>query len=110
MIGVDIIDIKRFRSIVHKDFNFWNKFYSTQEWEYCFSKSLSSASLAAIFAAKEAVMKALGGKYIGHFELIEIGHLKSGKPVVFLKGKDIVVVEVSLSHTDDYAAAVAVVS
>ena len=107
MIGIDIIEIKRFAKIKKSDFARWQKFFSEHEWQYAFGSKKSAERLAGIFSAKEAVMKALGGKYGGRFDLIEILHKKNGAPSVRIKkceGK----VFVSISHEKKYAVAVAI--
>ena len=58
------------------------------------------------FAAKEAVIKALG-KAVVSLKDIGVTNLPSGKPVVTIKGKKRLKIDISLSHTDEYAVAVA---
>jgi len=60
MIGIDLIEIRRFKRISRKDFLYWKKFFVNREWCYCFSRPSPPASLTGIFAAKEAVIKAVG--------------------------------------------------
>jgi|TARA_Y100000310_G_scaffold345654_1_gene467768 NAD(P)H-hydrate epimerase len=67
----------------------------------------NASSLAGIFAAKEAVKKALGTD-IGWLD-IEIRKNKNGKPTINLKNnKNIKEKELSIAHDGDYAIAVAV--
>jgi len=74
-------------------------------------------ALSGIFAAKEAVSKALGtGIGLVHWRDIEIIHLPSGQPTVHLHGKAQLVAEelglkewsVSISHDRNKAIALAV--
>ncbi|QRN83149.1 holo-ACP synthase [Chloroflexota bacterium] len=74
-------------------------------------------ALSGIFAAKEAVSKALGtGIGIVHWRDIEIIHLPSGQPTVQLHGKAVTIAEllgikewsVSISHDRTKAIAMAV--
>jgi len=86
--------------------------YTDLEWTQC-SKSL--ASLAGRFAAKEAVMKALGTGGMA-FRDIEIARLPSGKPDVRLFGRmlarserrGVTAISVSISHSRENAVAVAI--
>ena len=109
MIGIDIVEIKRFHRINKKSSKYWEKYFTKNELEYCFKSPKKSERLAGIFSAKEAIIKALGKKYLGKFDLIEIIHTRDGKPVVKLKGnkKNI---EISISHDKEYAIAVAMSS
>lgn len=114
-IGIDIIEISRIeQAIRHWGDRFLQRVYTNREINLYRKKA---ASLAARFAAKEAVMKALdtGDKGIG-FRDIEIISGPNGKPVVKLHGPakrlatelGIVNLAVSLSHSRDNAAAVAI--
>jgi phosphopantetheine--protein transferase-like protein len=108
MIGIDIISIKRFKKLVKDDFEYWNKFFSQDEWEYSFKKPDPHASLAGIYAAKEAVMKAVGGKVLGRADKINISHERDGKPSVRIEEKINKNIHISISHTSDTAVAVAI--
>jgi holo-[acyl-carrier protein] synthase len=85
---------------------------------YCLSHKNPAPFLAARFAAKEAVSKAFGtgiGAQLG-WQDVEICKKESGEPFVILHGKGKKLFEtrkakqllVSLSHTQNYAAATAV--
>ena len=89
------------------------------ELAYCASHSDPAPSLAARFAAKEAVSKAFGtgiGEHLGWHD-IEILRRDSGQPAVRLlgKGADLLAgrggraIHVSLTHAIAYAAAVAII-
>jgi phosphopantetheine--protein transferase-like protein len=106
-IGIDIIEVKRFAKIKKADFKYWHKFFSKREWQYAFVSFKSAERLAGIFAAKEAVMKALGGKYAGRFDLMEILHKENGAPFAKIE-KSAKKVFISISHERKYAVAVAV--
>ncbi|MGD0745194.1 MAG: holo-ACP synthase, partial [Verrucomicrobiota bacterium] len=88
------------------------------ETAYCLSHKSPGPFLAARFAAKEAISKAFGtgiGAQLG-WQDMEIRRKKSGEPFVVLHGKCKELFEsrsakrllVSLSHTQNYAAATAV--
>jgi holo-[acyl-carrier protein] synthase len=113
-VGVDIVEIGRVRSAVERHGNgFRRRVYTELEWEQC---GRSFPSLAGRFAAKEAVMKALG---VGgmRFRDIEIRRSPSGKPEVELAGRmraradrlGIRRITVTISHSRDNAVAVAMV-
>jgi phosphopantetheine--protein transferase-like protein len=108
MIGIDIIEIKRFAKIKKSDFARWQKFFSEHEWHYAFGSKKSAERLAGIFSAKEAVMKALGGKYGGRFDLIEILHKKNGAPFTKVE-KSAKKIFISISHEKKHAVAIAMI-
>jgi holo-[acyl-carrier protein] synthase len=112
-VGVDVVEISRVAAAVARHGpGFRRRVYTELEWQQC---GRSVASLAGRFAAKEAVMKALG---IGgmRFRDIEIRRSSSGKPEVALEGRMQARAErlgvrriiVSISHSRDNAVAVAV--
>jgi len=114
-IGIDIIEIGRIRKAVkeHED-SFLKRIYTPEEVKLYGNKI---PSLAARFAGKEAVIKALGitDKGIGLSD-IEILSDKFGRPVVSLYGKalrqaqelGIKEIALSLGHSRSYAVACAV--
>jgi holo-[acyl-carrier protein] synthase len=82
------------------------------ELDYSLSKQSRYLHLAARFAAKEAVAKALGRSFA--WKDVELVNNSNGKPLVNLYGEaksaaNGAMVHVSLSHSDNYACAVAVV-
>ncbi|GAW92521.1 holo-ACP synthase [Calderihabitans maritimus] len=117
-IGIDIVEIARIERACRRwEEKFRERLYTDAEWAYCTSRAQPYAAMAARFAAKEAVMKALGvgvGK-IGWRE-IEISREEYGRPRVRLYGKardlarrqGITEIWISLSHCRDYASACAV--
>lgn len=89
-IGIDIIEIERItQSIDRFGEKFLNKVFTQVELEYCMGKKNKYQHLAARFAAKEAVAKALSEGWDGGFNWkdIEIYNELSGKPSVKLYGK-----------------------
>jgi holo-[acyl-carrier protein] synthase len=78
----------------------------------------SARFLAGRFAAKEAILKALGTGWIRGLSWtdIDVGRLPSGKPIVLLSGGcgklaetlGVVRLDVSISHTAEHAAATAI--
>ena len=115
--GIDIVEIQRIAEAV-KNPRFLERVFTEQEREYCESRGAQkTSSYAARFAAKEAVMKALGtGLSKGRWLDVEILSATDSKPTVKLGGffaaiaREMGVVEVhlSLSHSRDFAVAQAI--
>jgi holo-[acyl-carrier protein] synthase len=108
MIGVDIEEVKRFNKYL-KNSKIIKRIFYQEEIDYSCSKKNVAQHLAVRFAAKEAVWKALSCKNrkIAITD-IKIINNKYGKPEVFIKNKKNTKVELSISHTDKYAVAVAI--
>lgn len=109
MIGIDSVEIERFANIGRNDFLSWNKVFTRKEWQYCFNKPLPAQHLASNFAAKEAVMKAVGEPVMKRYTLIEIGHEPNGRPTAHIAATDVPAVAISMSHDHTRAVAVALV-
>ncbi len=117
-IGIDIVEIKRLERVSKKwGKPFLEKVYTARELAYSKSKYYPAQHLAARFAAKEAIFKALGEvtrNFVG-WKNIEILNDSYGKPAVYWHGaaekirrkKNIRGALVSLSHTENYAVATA---
>ena len=110
--GIDFIEIDRIADVIarHGD-RFLNRVYTPDEIAHCRGRI---PELAARFAAKEAVMKALGTGVRGvGWRDIEVLPNRRGKPLVFLYGrgakraKDIEMrgLEISMTHLKDLAMA-----
>ena len=118
-VGIDIIEVTRIKASFEKfGARFVNRILLSDEIAYCLSHKNPAPFLAARFAAKEAISKAFGtgiGAQLG-WQDMEIRRKKSGEPFVVLhgKGKELFASRgakqllVSLSHTQNYAAATAV--
>ena len=117
-LGIDQCDVRRVRNRLDTDPGFTASVFLPAEISYCSAKRHPAEHFAARFAAKEAVVKALaraGGR--GTFWLdIEIVHEPGGQPRPVLSGRlgdlaaglGVRTVHVSLTHTADHAAAVAI--
>lgn len=68
-------------------------------------KNTEIAHLAGVFAAKEAVMKALDLP-VGRWNKIEVVYRKSGKPKIKVEGDEIKGSDLSVAHVKDYAIAI----
>ncbi len=111
-VGVDIIEIARIqRALDRWGERFLRRVYTEPELRLCRKKPWR---LAARFAGKEAVMKALGTGTKGiSWREIEILAEPSGKPLVQLYGKaqkhadslGLDKLAISLSHSKEYAIA-----
>jgi len=111
-VGTDIIEIERVRELAARSPSFVERVFTRAERDYCSGKSDPAVHLAGRFAAKEAVAKALGNSL--PWQEVEISNNSHGKPVVRLSGgaHDIAmgsVIHISISHSRNYATAVAAV-
>ena len=115
--GVDICDINRLKNIIIKYQNrFLTRVFTETEIAYCNKKVNRFPSLAARFAAKEAVLKALGtGLRMGfNWKDIEVMNDSLGRPFFRFYGKTNEIlgkrkVLLTLSHTDHNAIAFVVI-
>lgn len=117
-VGVDIVEVERIeRAITRWGEAFVRRIFTAREVERAAAPIVVGPRLAARFAAKEAVMKALG---VGWRDLswreIEIANDPLGRPVVHLHGAALRIADqlgvtsvlVALSHTHLHAVANAV--
>jgi holo-[acyl-carrier protein] synthase len=117
--GIDIIEVKRIASSYEKfGERFVNRILLPDEIAYCLLHKNPAPFLAARFSAKEAISKAFGtgiGAALG-WQDMEIRRKESGEPFVVLHGKGEQLFAargakrllISLSHTANYAAAMAI--
>lgn len=118
--GIDIIEVDRIKkAATDLGAAFLNKIYTRKELEYCCkSDKMKYQHLAARFAAKEAVFKALS-LYVSRENLmwndIEIENDEGGRPKINMCKlekcgvKDLQGIDISLSHIEKYAVANVVV-
>lgn len=118
-IGTDLAEVHRIRE-AHERFGdrFLTRVFTPNEIAYSLRKANRFERLAARFAAKEALMKAIGtGLTRGvSWQDIEVVNLPSGKPTLRLTGQAAVhaqrlgatTVHVSLTHTATMAMAVVI--
>jgi holo-[acyl-carrier protein] synthase len=116
-IGIDIAEITRIKRLLDRE-GFAEKVFTPSELAFSEKHSAPETSLAGRFAAKEAVMKALGtgwAKGVSWHDIV-ISHDEAGKPSVELSGQAGRIADelgaagifISISHTGDYAVAQAV--
>ena len=114
-IGVDIVEITRMEGILSKTPSFAARVFTDEERLYCESKARPAAHYACRFAAREAVLKALGTGFsrgIGRKD-VSVARDSNGKPLAVLTGRaleiaqeqGIVEVALSLSFTGELAVA-----
>lgn len=113
-VGCDIIEIERIARAIKSE-SFIRRVFTAEETAYCQRRGRqAAASFAARFAAKEAVLKALGtGLREGSLQEIAVDNDGLGKPLVQLSGhfamlaKQLGVknIQISLSHSREFAVA-----
>ena len=119
-VGVDIVEIERLgRAIERWGQRFLDRVYTPREQAFCRGRV---PELAARFAAKEAISKALGTGIIGregvNWQDMEVLPDRRGKPLVYLHGRALRRAEevgltqwaISLSHEREVAIAFVVAS
>ena len=108
-VGIDIEEVSRIKKACKKWGNrFLSRIFTKSEIDYCFLKSNPYPSLCGRFSAKEAIIKVYGSNL--SFNEIEILNDKDGKPYVLIKGRAMDNLKISISHTKNYAVAVAVLN
>ncbi len=116
-LGVDIVEIDRMRAALERRPKLKERLFSAEERAYCDARSKPEVHYALRFAAKEAVLKALGTGFSGmRFTDVEVVREQSGRPVPRLSGRaaeraeelGIVEMHLSLSFTHNNAVASAV--
>lgn len=108
-IGIDLVEVGRIRDLFTRHESFLGRIYTPKEVEYSLSKRNKFEHLAARFAIKEAVVKALGTGM--KWTDIELLNDPSGRPYLKLYGrarelakeKGIGAWDVSITHTKDHA-------
>ena len=114
-IGTDIIEVKRMEKMVARGRQTLETVFTEKEMDYCEAKARSSEHYAARYAAKEAILKALGTGWRNGLAYtdIEILNEELGNPQVFVQGEvknfldqhQIRRTAISLSHTKEIAIA-----
>ncbi len=118
-IGIDLVEVGRIEASLKRfGDRFMQRILRLEEIAYCQLHKHPGTHVAARFAAKEAFAKAFG-TFIGH-QLglldIEVVHQPSGQPAILLHaaGQNLMIhrqikrIQLSLSHTNQYATAVAI--
>ena len=117
-VGVDLVEIARMQRAMERTPRIVERVFTKDEQSYCLKKARPAQHFAARFAAREAVLKALGTGFargVG-FKDVSVGRDESGRPYAILTGKAAEIaaeqgvreVALSLSYTHDVAMANAV--
>lgn len=118
-LGVDIVEIDRMARALERHPTMRERLFSAEERAYCDKRNRPEIHYALRFAAKEAVLKALGTGFAGmKFTDVEVVRDQGGRPEPRLSGRakeladEIGVLEMHLSlsytHTTAVASAVAI--
>ena len=116
-LGVDIVEIDRMRAALERTPRMRERLFSAEERAYCDARRKPEIHYAMRFAAKEAVLKALGTGFAGmRFTDVEVARDDRGRPVPRLSGRaaevaeerGIIEMHLSLSFTHSTAVASAV--
>ena len=118
-IGTDIIECERIgRMLTQHGERFTNHVYTEEEFRYCSGRKIAEQHFAGRWAAKEAVLKALGTGWATGISWtdVEVVVQPGGKPIIRLdkgaaqKASELGITEVliSISHCKSYATATAI--
>lgn len=117
--GIDLVECRRIRELAERYHDrFLTRVFTGNELDYCRNRKRHWEHLAGRFAAKEAVLKALGTGWRGQIAWtdIEVVNDELGRPAVILAGhtrklaqdRHITDIQVSITHTKDHALASAI--
>jgi holo-[acyl-carrier protein] synthase len=116
--GTDLLEVERMAELAARGRPYLEALFTRREMAYCESKARPNEHYAARYAAKEAVLKALGTGWRDGLAFCEIEILNDelGKPQVILHGKvkkffdrqQINGCSLSMSHTGGIAMAIAI--
>ena len=113
-IGIDVVDIERFRTSLERTPSMRTRLFTQTELDYVAAQADPVPSLAARFAAREAVMKSLGlGLGAFGFHEVWVERAASGVPSLAITGRAAELADeagvtrwhLSLTHSDLVAAA-----
>ncbi|ACQ81328.1 holo-acyl-carrier-protein synthase [Beutenbergia cavernae DSM 12333] len=109
-VGIDVVDVARFLAALDRSPRLRDRLFTPEE------RDLVGGSLAARFAAKEAIAKALGAPGGMRWHDATVARVPGGAPAVSLRGTVLAVADglgitswhLSLSHDAGIASAIAV--
>lgn len=115
-IGIDIVSVSRIKDAEKRwGRRFLDRVFTEREIKYAMLHKSPHSRLAARFAAKEAMTKAMGTGFTGGitWKDIEVLNKDSGRPEIILHGKvreiaesmEVKGIHLSISHDGDYAVA-----
>ncbi len=113
-VGIDILNVNRMEKIKNKE-KFMKNIFNEKEIEYIQKKNNNNQTIAGLYCAKEAFLKAIK-KGIDYYSLkdIEVSHNEDGAPFIILhnelekKYKNIDI-SLSISHDGEYATAIVLI-
>ena len=85
-VGVDVCDIGRMEQALGRHPTMAGRVFTPEEIAYCDGKARPAESFAGRFAAREAVIKALGGYRGKKWQDISVARHPSGAPSISLAG------------------------
>jgi len=117
-IGNDIVECLRIARMIERHGElFISRVYTPREIEYCSARKAATQHYAGRWAAKEAVLKAMGTGWVRglHWRDIEVRNERGGRPIIALGGGAREVCEnlgiqeilISISHCRSHATAYA---
>ena len=117
-VGVDMLEIERMERVMARRPNFVMRVFTDEERSYCEKSARPAEHYAARFAAREAVLKALGTGFSEGIGLrdVSVARDESGRPRALLAGRAAEIarergvreIALSISHTRDVAVANAI--
>ncbi len=117
-VGIDMLEIRRMEKTLERRPSFAGRVFTEEERAYCESHAMPARHFAARFAARGAVLKALGSSFAEGVGLgdVSVGTDAKGRPAVILSGearrlaesKGVLEVALSISYTHEVATATAV--
>jgi len=118
-VGIDAVDIDRLRMVLARTPSMRARVFTPGELAYADRHADPTERLAARFAAKEAVMKALGvGLGAIDFHDVDVVRLASGQPQLVVRGRAAALAaehgvqqwSLSITHTTTLAQAIVIAS
>jgi len=118
-IGTDLFEVSRMKKTMEKDPLFIESVFTESEIKYCNPRRRKEQNFAARYAAKEALLKALGTGWRDGIKFTDINIVNNqlGKPEIFLSGKTkeiaenlgVKTIHLSMSHLRDIANAFVII-
>lgn len=119
LVGIDVLDVVRMEKFVQNE-HFLEKYFTPYEIAYVSKTNRQTLSLAGLYSAKEAFLKALGIGIGGGINLndIEINHEENGRPFVkvlsskaqiILKSMQVEEICLSISHSDEVCTSICII-
>ncbi|MDP9242083.1 MAG: holo-ACP synthase [Actinomycetota bacterium] len=85
-VGVDVVDVARMQRALERHPTFAERVFTEEEIAYCTRGGTQAECYAGRFAAREAVIKALGGLRGAKWRDISVARQPSGAPSILLAG------------------------